>query len=81
MTPPQDSNMQTIHWKQQQQFSWEGRLEYTPAALAHQALEPSRNPWKEFNLANAWDISQTQLSRLITYSHIIAWRPDDGGYK
>ena len=32
-------------------------------------------------LANAWlDISQTQLSRPIPYRHLIAWRPDGGGY-
>ena len=45
------------------------------------AMDSSPTPWEEVNLANAWDISQTQLSRPTTYSHLIAWRPDGGGYQ
>ena len=38
------------HQQQKQAFSG-GRPEYTPAALTHQALDPSPNAWEESNLA------------------------------
>ena len=65
--------------RQQQQFS-EGRPEYKPTTLTHQARDPPPHG-EEFNLANTSGVSLSQLSRPGTSSHLIAWRPDDGGYK
>ena len=41
---------------------FQGRPEYTPEALTHQARDPP--PYgEEYNLANTSDVSLTQLSR------------------
>ena len=61
-------------------FAFQGRPEYTPEALTHQARDPP--PYgEESNLANTSDVSLTQLSRPGTSGDLIAWRPDGGGYK
>ena len=61
-------------------LAFQGRPEYTPEALTHQARDPP--PYgEEYNLANTSDVSLTQLSRPGTSGHLIAWRPDGGGYR